>query len=166
MTTARRAGSFAVRVASAQPPREAWRRLVDLDRHTRAVPLTRLLVREERDGAAAMPSSAALVRGSTFTARTRVGPVVLDDVMVVEEATAPDDGTQHQPAAPGVWRIRKIGKVIRGDVQAVVAADGAGSEVTWRQVYDVRGVPRPLVRWSAPLVGLGYRVVLARILAD
>ncbi len=46
-----------------QPARETWAKLVDVDRHTHAVPLTRL-----------RPAGVTMAAGLEFVAETRLGP--------------------------------------------------------------------------------------------
>ncbi|MGC5582732.1 SRPBCC family protein [Ornithinimicrobium sp. W1665] len=122
-------------------PEEVWTRLWDLDRHTRAVPLTAV------QGPPPRP-------GSTFVARTAVGPVGFDDVMEVREWDPP-----HRAV------VVKVGRVVRGRIEARLTPDGAGrTRVRWRQEVGAAGVPRPLARLAVPAVAAGYRRSLRRIL--
>ncbi len=115
--------------------------------HDRWVPATRI-----------HPVRDALRAGDRFTAFTRVGPLRLMDDMCVDEWDRGDDGVV-------VVRIRKVGRVLGGRIVMVVApvADGR-SVLAWDQTVRVCGVPDALVRLATPLVALGYRVMLARII--
>ena len=54
--------------------------------------------------------------------------------------------------------------MLRGSITVELVADGAGTLVRWRQRFAVRGIPDVLARAAAPVVALGYRVSLTRIL--
>jgi hypothetical protein len=73
---------------------EAWTRLTDWQRHGHAMPLTKVSVTE--------PSEAV---GTTFVARTGIGPVGFDDPMEVTHWQPPTESTI------GVCRIVKHGRV-------------------------------------------------------
>ncbi len=137
--------AFDVHLAPDLPAAEAWRRVLDLDAHTAVIPLTTV----RGDAMAATD----LVPGSRFTARTAVGPVGFDDVMVVDEIAQPTDGSG------GRALIRKEGRVIRGDIELQVAPRGAGSStLDWTQRISVRGVPRAL----DPVVALVARAAYGK----
>jgi len=143
---------FTVTVVSDLPPTEAWRRLLDLRAHTRAIPLTTLrgdvLTADE------------LVPGSRFVARTAVGPVGVDDRMVVDEITPPHTG------AAGSARIRKEGNVVRGHIDLAVVPTPAGSRVEWDQVIRVRPMPALLDPVVALVARLAYATTIRRLLSD
>ncbi|MEW1951998.1 SRPBCC family protein [Terrabacter sp. NPDC080008] len=143
--------TFTVHLDSALAAREAWRRVLDLHAHSAVIPLTTVT--------GETMTADGLVPGSRFVARTAVGPVGFDDVMVVEAITQP--GAEH----PGTAWIQKEGKVVRGSIDLRVSPAGSGSTVDWSQEIGVRGVPRLL----DPLVGrvaqLAYGTALRRLLA-
>ncbi len=142
---------FTVHLDSTLPAPEAWRRVLDLHAHTAVIPLTTVT-------GEAMTAD-ALVPGSRFVARTGVGPVGFDDVMVVEAITQP--GAEHDGTA---W-IQKEGRVVRGSIDLRVASAGSGSTVAWAQQIGVRGVPAfldPVVGWVARVA---YGTALRRLLA-
>ena len=142
---------FSVTVPSDLPASEAWRRLLDLDAHTAVIPLTTLT----GDALAARD----LVDGSRFVARTALGPVGFDDVMVVESIEAPAATTA------GRARIRKEGKVVRGDIDLLVTPTASGSTVEWSQRIGVRGVPALLDPVVAKVAGAAYGSTIRRLLA-
>lgn len=143
--------TFTIRLDPPLPAPEAWRRILDLHGHTAVIPLTTVT-------GAAM-TAGALVEGSRFVARTGVGPVGFDDVMVVDEIT--------QPSADraGRARIRKEGKVVRGSIDLAVTPQASGSRVEWSQQIGVRGVPRVLDPVVALVARLAYGTALERLLA-
>ncbi|KRB45889.1 SRPBCC family protein [Terrabacter sp. Root181] len=142
---------FSVTVPSDLPAPEAWRRLLDLDAHTAVIPLTTVT----GDALAARD----LVDGSRFVARTALGPVGFDDVMVVESIEAPAATTA------GRARIRKEGKVVRGDIDLLVTPTASGSTVEWSQRIGVRGVPALLDPVVAKVAGAAYGSTIRRLLA-
>lgn len=142
--------TFTVHLDSPLPAAEAWRRVLDLHAHTAVIPLTTVT-------GEAM-SADRLVPGSRFVARTGVGPVGFDDVMVVESITAPS--TDHAGTA---W-IQKEGRVVGGSIDLRVAPAGTGSTVEWSQQIGVRGVPRLLDPVVARVAELAYGTALRRLL--
>ncbi|MDV3222157.1 SRPBCC family protein [Intrasporangium sp.] len=143
--------TFHVQVPSALPAPEAWRRVLDLRRHDRLIPLTRIT--------SGMVAADELGPGSCFVARTGLGPLGFDDRMVVDEITPPGD----QEA--GLARIRKEGRVVRGSIELRVTPLGAGSVVDWRQEIEVWGVPRALGWFTARAGRAAYGLALRRFLA-
>ncbi|MCU1537019.1 MAG: hypothetical protein JWP82_1370 [Humibacillus sp.] len=124
---------------------ETWRRVLDLRSHSVVIPLTTVRGTEL--------AATDLVPGSRFTARTAVGPVGFDDVMVIDEITQPADGAGARAL------IRKEGRVIRGDIELRVTPRGPGSStLDWSQRISVRGVPRAL----GPVVALVARAAYGR----
>ena len=130
---------------------EAWRRVLDLRAHTAVIPLT--TVTGDAMGAS------DLVDGSRFVARTGLGPVGFDDVMVVDSIVPPT------PTTAGRARIRKDGKVVRGAIDLSVTPTAAGSTVVWRQQISVRGVPAVLDRVVATVARAAYGTALRKLLA-
>ncbi|HHV21960.1 MAG TPA: hypothetical protein GXZ30_10565 [Propionibacterium sp.] len=175
-------GSFEVRLTAPLAAAEAYDRILDLDAHTATIPFTTVRV---------TPEPGALTTGTRFLARTALGPVGIDDSMVVEEFTRPTGDRA------GVCRIRKTGRWVRGTILLTVAptdrtaperteSDRTESDpesmhpqsmnphsvnphsaiVRWSQDIAIRG----LSRVADPLVTLvasrAYRLVLRRLLAD
>ncbi|ALO06690.1 hypothetical protein AQF52_1094 [Streptomyces venezuelae] len=109
------------------PPDVVWRRLTDWPAHGRQVPLTRTTVLTPGPNGA----------GTRFTARTGLGPLAFDDPMEVVRWEPPEAGR------PGVCRLDKSGRIVRGWAEvAVTAAPGGGSRVEWTEELAVRGLPR------------------------
>ena len=100
---------FEVHLDPPLPAPEAWSRILDLRAHTAVIPLTTVT------GYAMVANE--LVDGSRFVARTGLGPVGFDDVMVVEAIVPPT------PTSAGRARIRKEGKVVRGVIDLTGDAD-------------------------------------------
>lgn len=125
-------------------PDAVWERLWDLDRHTAAIPLTRVW---SLDGRPLRP-------GSGFVGRTGLGALGFDDRMQVAEWTPPRHAV-----------VRKTGPWLRGTITVDLDADGGHTRLRWHQTFGARGVPDVVARMVAPLVARGYRVALHRILA-
>ncbi|MER5203438.1 SRPBCC family protein [Streptomyces sp. NPDC002825] len=108
-------------------PEEVWRRLTDWPAHGRQVPLTRTIVLTPG------PSGA----GTRFTARTGVGRLSFDDPMEIVHWAPPTADR------PGVCRLVKSGRVVRGWAQVeVMVTQTGGTRVLWTEELSVRGVPR------------------------
>ncbi|CCI51619.1 MAG: hypothetical protein LCH77_15395 [Actinobacteria bacterium] len=142
---------FEVHLDSPLPAPEAWRRILDLTAHTAVIPLTTVTGQ-------AM-TAAELVAGSRFVARTGVGPVGFDDVMVVDAIEAPTE------ASAGSARIHKEGTVVRGRIDLLVTPTATGSTVAWSQRIGVRGVPALLDPVVAKVAGAAYGSTLRKLLA-
>lgn len=142
---------FRVRVETALPAEEAWRRVLDLRAHDELIPLTRVT--------SGLVAADDLRPGSRFVARTALGPVGFDDRMVVDEITPPVG------LEPGLARIRKEGRVIRGSIELRLAPLPSGSVVDWQQEIGVWGVPRALGWLTAGASRAAYGMALRRLLA-
>ncbi len=141
---------FVLQAASALPARITFVRLVDWDAHSAAIPLTKL----HYEG---LPRV-----GQRFVARTGVGPLGFDDVMVVDELRAP---AGDQPGdEPGLVAISKHGRVVGGTVGWSVTPTAAGSAVVWTQHLVIPWLPR----WMDGVVGAigsrAYGMGLRRLL--
>lgn len=141
---------FVIRAASPLPARACFDHLVDWDAHSAAIPLTTL----QYDGEPRL--------GQRFVARTGVGRIGFDDIMVVDLYRPP---TGDQPGAlPGVVEITKQGRVVGGTVGWTVTPTPAGCDVTWTQHLVIGWLPR----WMDPLVGTigrrAYGLGLRRLL--
>lgn len=148
--THNRDASFTIELATPLTPDEALARVLDLRAHDKVIPLTRV--------SPAVPAE-DLRPGSVFVGRTGIGPLAFDDPMMIERIGALGD-------AGGTGAvIVKQGRVLQGKVNLQITPDAPGSRVRWRQ--DVRlpwlpGIVQPL---AARVLRLGYRQVLARLLA-
>lgn len=140
------APSFTLRLNLTAPPERVWQLLWDLERHTRSVPFTEVA---HADGVT------ALALGTRFVGVTRLGPLVLNDEMVVRE---------WQPSKRAV--IEKVGSVLRGTITVTMAPSEGGTAMTWHQTVCVARLPMPLVSLAIPLIRMGYRQALGRILSD
>jgi hypothetical protein len=143
---------FTLRVVTPLPARVAFARLVDWDRHTAAIPFTTLSYEGE-----ARP-------GQGFVARTALGRLGFDDLMVVELLRPP---TGDRPGdVPGLVEVSKHGHVLGGSVRWTVTPLMSGSRVEWAMHLVVSPLPRfadPLVRAIGRLLyGLGLRRILGR----
>lgn len=137
---------FTVELPAACPPDEALRRLLDLRAHDRLIPLTRVTPAVSAD---------ELVVGSRFVGRTAVGRFGFNDHMRIEALT-------FDPAAAA---IAKRGRVIRGVVQVTATPSETGSAVRWEQTVHLPWLPGFLQSTAARVLRVGYRRVLARLLA-
>ncbi|WP_066638467.1 SRPBCC family protein [Serinicoccus hydrothermalis] len=123
------------------PPEQVWGRLWDLERHTAAIPLTTAL-------------GGPLGPGAGFVARTRLGPVRIDDEMVVRE---------WSPPAHAV--VEKVGRPLGGRIEVSLRAAGPDTRVRWEQGYAVTGVPDALAALAAPAVRAAYLRAVRQITA-
>ena len=140
--------AFDVHLETALPPVEAWRRVLDLRAHSEVIPLT-TVTGEQLE-------AAHLVPGSRFVARTALGPIGFDDIMVVDSIEHPVDGSAARA------RIHKEGKVIRGTIDFRVTPTGSGSTVDWIQQISVRGLPR----MADPVVARVARTAYGKALVE
>lgn len=121
------------------------------------------------------PAPEDAVVGSRYVARTRLGPLGFDDVMVVREIEA---GRRVV--------FEKVGRLLGGVVTVEITpvrraagpdrADGergldGGAQVAWAQNITLPWVPgrlRPaaafVTRVAAPAIGAGYRRVVTKLL--
>jgi len=122
-------------------PDQVWERLWDLRRHTATVPLTTV-------------SGGPLGPGARFTGRTAVGPVGLDDVMVVRAWDPP----RHAAVA-------KVGRVLHGSIEVTLEPVADGTLLRWHQHYGAALVPGRLAALARPVVRAAYLSALRRITA-
>ena len=141
---------FDVHLDTGLPAAEAWRRVLDLRAHGEVIPLTTVTGDQLE--------AAALVPGSRFVARTAVGPIGFDDVMVVDSIEQPTDGSG------GRALIHKEGKVIRGTIDFRVTPLGSTSMVDWVQQISVRWVPRAADPVVARVARTAYGKALVQLL--
>lgn len=140
------------------PAERAWAVLLDVRRHARWVPLTRI------DVEGPLPVTA----GRTFTAVSgpgaRAGRPGLTDRMRVDMAAPPHTLTGRAGRA----RFTKLGPVLTGWAELDVRPLGPHlTEVTWTERIGVRGVPRWLTDVIGTLPTLAMlRVVLHRVAGE
>lgn len=113
-------------------PEQVWERLWDLPRHTAAIPLTTTL-------------GGPLGPGADFVARTRLGPVRIDDEMRVRVWEPPRHAV-----------IEKVGRPLTGEIEATLRPAGRDTRLRWEQRYAVAGVPDALAALAAPAVRTAY----------
>lgn len=142
MTRAR----FTVELHADCAPDEALRRLLDLRAHNRHIPFTRVTPAVSAD---------ELAPGARFVGRTAVGRFGFNDHMRIEALT-------FDPAAA---TIAKRGRVIRGVVQVTATPSATGSVVRWEQSVHLPWLPGFFQPTAARVLRVGYRRVLARLLA-
>ena len=124
-----------------------WARLVELDAHTAAIPLT-----------VVTPGGARMREGLSFTGETRLGPVRFLDRMRVTRADPPS--TSH----PGQLVVEKFGPVA-GRVEATVEQVATGTIVVWRQSLTPAWLPRWLRPLAAHAARMAYGMGLRRLVA-
>lgn len=156
------------------PPEQVWARLWDLDRHSAAIPFTRVTTVAVSPGsgaradhgspapanhAAPAPANDAapgLAEGVRFTARTALGRLGLDDVMVVRAWDPPRHAV-----------IEKVGAVLGGTIEVNLRPAGPGTRLRWAQTIGARlgtaRVPDALAVLAARPVRAAYRRALVRI---
>ena len=114
------------------PPPQVWERLWDLERHTRAIPLTTV-------------GGGPLQDGVRFTARTGLGRLGFDDVMVVREWEPPHHAV-----------IEKVGRVLGGRIEVTLRPAGADTRLRWEQNYSATAVPDRVAALASPGVRAAY----------
>ncbi|MFK0294986.1 SRPBCC family protein [Streptomyces sp. NPDC090442] len=130
------------RIARTAPlsPEVAWRRLTRWEAHAARVPLTTITV--------TTPPPAGL--GTTFVARTGLGPVSFDDVMRVVEWEPPSGSSAA--GVVGRCRVEKRGRLVSGWSTIEVAPWDEGCRVAWSGEILLRALPGvsfPVPAWLA-----------------
>lgn len=110
---------FTIERDSALSATEAWLRLTDWQRHGDLIPLT--TVTRSGEGV-----------GSSFTARTSLGPLGCNDAMAVTAWRPPD------AVSAGHCRIEKRGNVITGWAELTVTSTPTGSRIRWVEDASIR----------------------------
>lgn len=139
--------TFELQLHVPDPATRVWDRLVELDRHTAAVPLTLVTPVGER-----------MHEGLNFAGETRLGPVGFVDTMVVKRADPP--AAPH----PGRLVVEKFGPVA-GRVEATVEQVATGTLVVWRQSLQPAWLPAALRPLGAALAKLAYGAGIRRIVS-
>lgn len=117
-------------VVTHAPAQDAWEAITDWPGQTRWIPFT--VVAIDADS----PAQSGV--GTRFTARTKLGPLVIDDAMEVVGWTPPGATT------PGVCDITKHGRWILGSARLEVDPGRHPADLTtirWIEDIRVRGVP-------------------------
>lgn len=138
---------FTVELRTDLTPDEALRRVLDLRRHDRIIPFTRVNPPLGAD---------ALAPGTRFTARTSLGPLGFDDPMQITTLSF----------APAGATIEKLGRIIGGSIAVDVVASADGSLVRWRQTVQMPWLPKALLPVATRVLRGGYRRVLVRLLSS
>jgi hypothetical protein len=137
-------GSFEVVRHTHLDAEQAFARVTDWPSHARFIPLTTIrLVGLIRDDV-----------GARFVARTSLGPLHFDDPMEVVFWHPPGDD------APGVCRVDKRGRAVRGSTVITVTPSREGSVVHWQEEASVRFLG-PLASVPAQFAG---RQLFGRVL--
>lgn len=131
-------------------PEQVWARLWDLRRHTAAIPLTTVTTTTSLD------AGPDLAEGTSFTARTALGPFGLDDDMVVRAWDPPRHAV-----------IDKVGRILTGTIEVDLRPAGPDSRLRWAQSFGATlgtaRVPDALAGLAAGPVRTAYRRALLRI---
>lgn len=140
---------FVLRRLVQAPPDDVWDVVTDLGAHGRYVPLTTVT----------MPDPVAV--GSTVHALTRLGPLVLDDAMLVRQWRPP------APGCPGSARLLKTG-FLSGHADILVVGRPSGTLLTWRETLALRvpGTQAVSRRVFARAGSVVFGRVVDRLLAD
>lgn len=136
--------SFTLRLTSTATQERLWSVVTDVARHGDHVPATTVRTDAGRPRV-----------GWGFTARTGIGPVRVDDAMVLSVWDPP-----HR------MRAVKVGRVLGGWAEATVdAAEGGGSVLTWRASVVPRGLPRFLGGAADAVAASAYERALRSLVA-
>ena len=134
--------SFNVRKSLALPADAVWQELTAWPRHATWIPATTITLLEGDGGIA-----------TRFVARTGVGPLALDDTMVVT----------HLDPSKRTAGIRKTGPLITGEAGFTVAQVGSGCSLDWWENVEVPHVPRHLAPILALVGRLSFGVAIGRL---
>jgi|GEM_PF-6238053 len=137
--------TFEVRVRVPEAAHVVWSRLIDLDAHSAAIPLTKVTPVGER-----------MRQGLRFVGETSLGPIHMNDRMLVARADAPTH--DH----PGRLVVEKFGPVA-GLVEASVEQVATGTLVVWRQSLRPAWLPAFLRPVGAVVAKVAYGVGLRQI---
>lgn len=137
--------TFEVRAHVPEAAHVVWSRLIDLDAHSAAIPLTRVT-----------PVGESMRQGLRFVGETSLGPIRMNDRMLVSRADAPTGG--HA----GRLVVEKFGPVA-GIVEATVEQVATGTLVVWRQSLRPAWLPAFLRPVGALVAKVAYGVGLRQI---
>ena len=139
--------TFEVRVHVPEAAQVVWARLIDLDAHSAAIPLTTVT-----------PVGEKMRQGLRFVGETSLGPICMNDSMLVVRADAPTD--DH----PGRLEVEKFGPVA-GLVEASVEQVATGTVVLWKQSLRPAWLPKFLRPAGAMVAKAAYGVGLRQIIS-
>ena len=142
---------FQASVRVQAPAGRVWAAMTDWPQHGHWVPLTSVWV----------VSGPGAGVGTSFVARTAVGPLGFDDPMTVGRWEPPAGDAPGD--RPGRCDVEKTGRVVHGRAwfEVVPLADGV-SQVTWHEQVSVW--PRLLTRPLSPLLSSIGRLLFSRTL--
>lgn len=138
--------TFTVRLRQRGNASDVWHKLIDLDRHSKAIPFT-----------AVTPAASHMHEGLEFVGLTQIGPVKFADRMTVRLAQPPAD------RSPGSLKVSKFGPVA-GEVEATVEQQGSDVLIIWRQSLRPAWLPRWLRPAGAVVAKAGYGIGLRKLL--
>lgn len=138
--------TFTLQIRCRGDAMEVWEKVTDLDRHTRAIPLTTVT-----------PAQSRMTDGLQFVALTTFGPVKMADRMVVRLAQAPAGEN------PGRLSVSKFGP-IAGQVEATIEQQGSEVVIVWRQSLRPAWLPRWLRPFGTVVARVGYGMGLRKLL--
>lgn len=138
--------TFTLRIRCSGTAQDIWERLIDLDRHSTAVPFTTVV-----------PAESRMIEGLHFAGITSWGPLKMTDRMLVRQADSPAEGTA------GRLRVSKFGPVA-GEIEASIEQDGSEVVVIWRQSLQPSWLPRSLRPLGAVVARAGYSIGLRKLL--
>lgn len=132
-------------------PEQAWSALTDFEAHGQTMPLTQVMCDPDA------PDSPRA--GWRFIARTRLGPLTIDDPMRITRWDPPGE------ACAGLFRVDKLGRVLGGwTVALVLPAGRGGSKIVWTQHVRPRlWLPPFAERWADRLTRWLYGRALDQI---
>ena len=134
--------SFTVDVASAWPAERMWQALTDWAGHARWIPATTVTMLQDDAGV-----------GPEFIARTGIGPLTLDDTMVVREFDA-----ERRLAI-----VEKTGPMIVGTAGFLVTPRPGGCVIRWVEDVTVPRAPRCIAPLLSHVGALSFRFALHRL---
>lgn len=140
--------AFELQLHVPEPATVVWGRLIDLDAHTAAIPLTTVV-----------PANHHMAEGLRFVGETRMGPVTIHDRMRVERADPPSE--QH----PGHLVVQKSGPMA-GQVEATVEQVPTGTLLVWRQSVRPAWLPTALRPLGALIAKWAYGIGVRRIVGQ
>lgn len=131
------------------PPQVVWDALVDWKGHEQWIPATRVELHGPGDPTAV---------GSEFTAWSGIGRrLALEDRMRVDVLEF-DASTSS-----GSCRVTKLGPLLGGWAEFIVAPAGAGTVVTWIEDVTIPRVPQFLAPLGRVIGVAGFRFGLSRL---
>ena len=142
-------GTFAIERLVAVPPQRVWDVITDWAGYARWMPLTTMRLDQG-------PTRV----GWSFAGLTGVGRLRFCDAMRITQWAPPSD------AAPGAFRLVKVGRLLAGwaEVSVLPVAGGEQTRLLWRESIVIR--PILLGRLLAPLTDRVNEALFARVIDD